>query len=893
MKFRNLAYINDLAADQAEDILIQDLVAQQCSIHPEKPAIVLDNKSLTYAELDKASNRLAHYLIRQGIVRESIIGFAFPRSLEMIIGILGVLKAGAAYIAIDPETPQDRIDYILSDSRPALILTTSAHQHKFSNYKSKIIYDLSLDEINRQSIHCPDIEIASDNLAYVIYTSGSTGYPKGVMIEHRSVVNLILSMQKVPGLSSSDVMLSINSIAFDVAAMEIFLPLSVGAQILMVERDKIANAWKLKEAIDNSVTFVQTTASTWRMLLEAGWKGNKDIRIISTGEPLEINLAKLLLQNCRELWNFYGPTETTVYSSACRIFTDDSGISIGYPVDNTALYILDDKLNAMNPGESGELHIGGAGLARGYLNKKDLTDKKFIHDPFVSNSKARMYKTGDQVTMLPDGKISYIGRKDFQIKINGHRIELGEIEQTLLKYPGIHQAIVTSVDSPTGHIQLAAYLVFPANHSGSIGNSSFQSDIGKRKLIKEMQVFCRKKLPSYMVPSYFVLLEKIPLNQSGKIDRNALPEPDSFHVPVNILREIIPPESECEKLLVKIWQDLLHVEEISIIDNFFDLGGDSLLGVRMVNAANIAGLEFSINHFFMHQSIKELADSLESSSLKKDFSYIIPINESGSGYPVFFFPAGGGNFKEYKTISSYLGNENPAYYFLPNGAYKTRDPFISIETLALEYLNDIIKLDCKGPVCLVGFSLGGAIAYEMAKILKSKEYEIKSLAIIDTYIPGSHYPNSLKKNRERFLFRLQDKLKSVSYRVWINENNTAMRDKVNKEPGNIFKPVKLFLKLLGSYTPPKLHKQELDFRKANNIAFHGYKFEKYEGNVDVIWSRGNKYFDKNKRKTGSGWEKIIRGKFRSHVVDGNHKSILMEPAIRNVAGIIKEAMTSI
>ncbi len=562
-----------------ESTSIHQLVESQALQTPDAVAVIFGQEQLTYRELNQKANQLAHYLQTLNVGPEVLVGVCLERSLSMLIGLLGVLKAGGAYVPLDPSFPQERLAFMLEDSEVPVLLT---QQHLLEILPEReglkiVCIDTDWQAITQHTEENLDSPVSPENLAYTIYTSGSTGKPKGVQIVHRAVVNLLKSMQQEPGLTQSDIFLGITTISFDMSVPELYLPLIVGARIVLVRREAGSDPAQLSKILSESgATVMQATPATWQLLLSAGWKGNKQLKMLCGGEAMTRSLADQLLEKGGSVWQMYGPTETTVWSAVYQVKPGINPVPIGYPIANTQIYLIhgparrkDDLLQPVRVGEPGEVYIGGVGLARGYLNRPELTSERFIHDPFSDDPDARLYKTGDLARYLPDGSIEFIGRIDYQVKIRGFRVELGDIEAALSQYPVVTEAAVVAKEDASGSKCLVAYIVPKLEPSE------------KKNLVPQLRVFLKEKLPNYMVPSVFVVMESLPLTPSGKIDRRSLPDPKNSRK--SLAEVFIAPSTPMEKQLAQIWSQVLGIEEIGIYDNFFELGGHSLLSVQLLS----------------------------------------------------------------------------------------------------------------------------------------------------------------------------------------------------------------------------------------------------------------------------------------------------------------------
>jgi amino acid adenylation domain-containing protein len=568
---------NHTDADYPRDQCFQRLFEEQVERNPGAIAVICAGESLSYGELNSRANQVAHYLRSLGAQPDSIVGIYVDRSINMAVGLLGILKAGSSYTPLDPGFPKDRIEFMLKDSSAGILITQkdlSGNIEEFSG--EKICIDSDWDKISRESTGNPALLSGPEHLAYVIYTSGSTGKPKGVQIPHKALVNFLYSMMREPGMTAADTVLSVTTMSFDIFGLELYLPLLSGARVVIAERVDTLDGSRLASLInEHNVTVMQATPSTWRLMIEAGWSGNQSLKVICGGEAFPKDLVGPLMERCKELWNLYGPTETTIWSTAYRVKSADDPILIGLPIANTQTYILDKQLQPLPGGIVGELHIGGDGLSRGYLNRPELTAEKFIAHPFNEDPKARIYKTGDLARYRSNGMIECLGRIDHQVKLRGFRIELGEIEARIKDVDSVRNCVVVVREDHPGDQRLVAYYV------DRDGQGVSHSDLIR---------YLHTKLPDYMVPQQFEKLQSIPLTPNGKVDRKALPKPN-FEIEAQ--RNYVPPQTESEIAISAIWKQVLKIEKPSIHDNFFELGGHSLLmaqvfsKVKGIGATNV------------------------------------------------------------------------------------------------------------------------------------------------------------------------------------------------------------------------------------------------------------------------------------------------------------------
>jgi amino acid adenylation domain-containing protein len=573
---------NDTTVDYPRNRCIHQLFEAQVEQTPAATAVISVEGSLTYRALNQRANQLAHYLQQRGVGPETLVGICVERSLEMVVGILGILKAGGAYVPLDPAYPQDRLAFMLSDSRASLLLTQERLLPVVPVHDGVVIcLDRDWGMISRESDENLESGSTAENMAYIIYTSGSTGKPKGVVIEHRSLVNYALAACDAFAMSHEDRVLQFAPLSFDTSSEEIYPCLIKGATLVLRSASMIDSISEfLQKCREWELTVLDLPTAFWHELTR---KVGADAIALPQSLRLIIVGGERALPEMLALWqasgnrhiklmNTYGPTEGTIVATIHEMLQSTTEgsmlreVPIGRPVANVQVYLLDPHLNAVPIGIPGELHIGGAGLAREYLNRPELTDEKFIVNPFHSSSAARLYKTGDRARYLPTGEIEFLGRLDQQVKVRGFRIELGEIEATLCRHPKVDEAIVMARDDASGVKRLVAYVVPQHGHAASS---------------KELHSFMKDELPDYMVPSAIVLLESLPLTPSGKIDRLALPAPEESRPEVEYAR--VAPTTPEQQQLIEVWEELLQVRPIGIKDNFFELGGHSLLAVRLVD----------------------------------------------------------------------------------------------------------------------------------------------------------------------------------------------------------------------------------------------------------------------------------------------------------------------
>ena len=594
---RQLLDWNETTVEYKPDRCIHELFEAQAQQTPDAVAVLFENDRLTYRELNEQANHVARYLRDAGVKNGDLVALFTSRSPRMVVGLLGILKAGGAYAPLDERYPAERLDFMLRDSGARVLLTEESLAVKVSGYEGRIVYfDADWEKIASSSMENLDHGVPSDQCAYVIYTSGSTGQPKGVQVPHRAVVNILRSTVSQASIKTTDTILAVTTLSFDIAATEIFLPLMIGARVVIASREVAADGLELDRLLASSgATLMQATPASWRMLIDAGWQGNSRLKVFSAGEALDAQLVAQLLARCGELWNLYGPTETTIYSGVTRVIGESGPAPIGLPVANTHFYIVDHFMNPVPIGIYGELCIGGAGLAHGYLNRPELTAEKFIPDPFSNEPGARLYRTGDLMRYREDGKLEFAGRLDHQVKVRGFRIELGEVEAVLSSHESVRAVVVVARETRPGEQRLVAYVVANQN---------------RLPTASEWRTFLIQRLPEYMIPSLFVSLEELPLLPNGKVNRHALPVPDSSRP--ELRRAFVAPENPTQTRLVELWMNILALDRVGIHDDFFELGGDSILATRLMSRVRRTfGIELPLRELFWKPTVFELAPVIE------------------------------------------------------------------------------------------------------------------------------------------------------------------------------------------------------------------------------------------------------------------------------------------
>lgn len=590
-----LAALNDTARPCAPRRGVAGMIEDQARLTPEAVAGQFGSDTLTYRQLNSRANDLARGLADAGVGPGSLVGIYLPRSLDLLVSLLAVLKTGAAYVPLDPEYPVARLEYMVEDAQLALVLTDAALADSLPG-KAKLFLVESVTWSDPAATEDPSEPIDPESLVYIIYTSGSTGKPKGVQVAQKGLANFLASMRERPGLTADDILLAVTTLSFDIATLELFLPLIAGARVVIASRETAADGHQLLTLLDScGATVMQATPATWHMLMAAEWAGNPRLKVLCGGEALPRALAGDLLAKAGEVWNMYGPTETTVWSTCDRITDHDAEISIGSPIANTTVLVLDENGQPVPVGVPGELHIGGMGLSKGYLNRPELTARQFVQVPGPEGRLELLYRTGDAVRIGTDGRLYYLNRLDNQVKVRGFRIELGEIETALAAHPEVGNCVVVARSGDRGDTRLVAYVV--------------PRDIASWD-VAALRAHLRGTLPDYMVPQHFVKLEAFPLTPAGKVDRRSLPDP-AAGAEDQPATAFIAPVTETESAVAAIWAKALGRERVGAGDNFFDLGGHSLLATQILaQMKKRLGLSLSLRQFFEHPTVRGLAQLL-------------------------------------------------------------------------------------------------------------------------------------------------------------------------------------------------------------------------------------------------------------------------------------------
>ncbi|MGW2815073.1 non-ribosomal peptide synthetase, partial [Streptomyces sp. NPDC001415] len=863
---RALVEWNDTARPLPDSTLPQEF-QRQAARTPESVAVVAGAIELTYRELNERANRLARELIARGAGPERLVALALPRSEAMVVALLAVLKSGAAYLPIDPAHPGERIALILGDADPALLVTDTATA---ALLPTTGVPPLVLDEpatVTALAAHSgadlDDSDRAAPLLpghpAYVLYTSGSTGRPKGVMIEHRNLLNFLLSMAERFPMGPADRLLAVTTWSFDIAGLELYVPLISGAGVVIGGDGVVLDPAALTALIERAgVTVMQATPALWQELTLRDPEAVGGLRVLVGGEAVPQSLAETLTQHAVQVTNLYGPTETTIWSTATEL-TAGEPVTLGRPVWNTGVLVLDEGLRPVPAGVAGELYLTGAGLARGYVGRPDLTASRFVACPF-GPAGARMYRTGDVVRQTPDGRLVFVGRADDQVKVRGFRVELGEVETVLLAHPSVGRAVVVArSDGGRGGV-LVAYVV-PAAGAGPVDGA-------------ELREFVARSLPEYMVP-LVVALETLPLSPSGKVDRRALPAPD-FAAAVSSRA----PRDPVEEALCGLFAQVLGLERVGVDDSFFDLGGHSLLAVRLVSRAQTAGLRFTVADVVLHRTVAELAVRTEKAGPTEDglldpFAPVLPIRPGGEAPPVFLVHSGLGFSLPYVGLAGYLDRRHPLYGLQSTAAGGVTPMPTDIRDVATEYIGHIRQVRPHGPYRLLGWSYGGVLAHEIAVQLQQAGEEVDFLANLDGY-PGRTVRDEETHDDRELLLRALEALGR-------SREEFAARQVTPAELLDALRTMNHPLAELGEEGVPRL----LRLARTHGELMDRFTAGRFDGDMHLLVAT-REYAPAEADELTGRWADHVDGELRIHRIDCGHE-YLMHPGPQAVVGRVIDA----
>jgi len=865
---------NDTACAYPRETPLHKLIAKIAVATPDKTAITFGEQKTTYKELNERANQLAAILIKNDVKKGDKVAFSMDRSVEMVISMLAIMKAGGVYIPLDPIFPINRINYMIEDSQAVVLLTSLNYKGKYQSNAKELILEDEWLTINDYPTTDPDVTVAGDDLVYILYTSGSTGMPKGVQIAQHNLVNFLYSMQKQPGLTPADKLLAVTTISFDIAGLELFLPLLTGAEIILADAATAKDGRALLDIIKNqSATVMQATPYTWRIMLEAGWSKETAIKAICGGEALPAELAERILTCASSLWNVYGPTETTIWSTVKEIKAAEK-ISIGRPIDNTSIYILDKFLRPLGVGIPGEIYIGGDGVAKGYLNRAELTAEKFVADPFTKIPGAKMYNTGDLGRFMPDGEIECLGRVDAQVKIRGYRIETGEIEYNLVNNTNVKEAVVLARPDNFGIDKLVAFVVVNKD-------SASQDEAAQVQNWKEI---LRNSVPDYMVPDNFVVLDEMPLTPNGKVDKKVLAKHGISTVDTG--HGFVAPRTDVEQLVANIWKEYLGIDKIGVYDNFFELGGHSLIAVQvMTRIEKETGKRLPLAALFETSTVEKLALMLQMDGKSITWDSLVPIKPKGNKMPLYMVHGAGLNVLLFNTLAMNMAEDQPVFGLQAKGLDGVEEPLGSIEEIAAHYIESIMKQNPDGPYALAGYSFGGIIAFEMTKQFEAMGKEVKVLAMFDTYAYRSphHDPVLIKLiKRSRFF---KDKM------AYALSSSSGIKETISDKKLSL---TRRFKRAWWRFKYGKEQKQEGFFGysnkidEMNNLAERRYQLKPYNVAVEVFRAENRTFYMDDFEYLG--WKPYALKGVHIHPIPGEHNTIFKAPNDKIFAQVLQKCL---
>ncbi|MEM6965468.1 MAG: amino acid adenylation domain-containing protein, partial [Bacteroidota bacterium] len=836
---------NNTFTNLSSNVCLHELIEQQVAKTPERVALEFKGKQLNYAQLNKRVNQLAHYLVKQNIQKGAFVGMFVERSLDLVIGLLAIMKVGGIYVPLDPSNPKDRLKIIIEDAQAKTIISNQKMIGALPQTNAQIILlDQIQQELKSFSKENPSRNIRSEDPIYVIYTSGSTGNPKGVVIPHYAVVDHHLAMIDRIGFTKEDAIFSVTTVSFDPSVQDFFLPLMIGAKVIVAEQETVMDGFLLrKRLMESKATLLQATPATWRMLLIAGWQGHARFTALTGGEGLTSELASQLLKRSKAVWNIYGPTETTIWSTAKKIENtdyDSAYLPVGKPINNVQIYLLDEFMQPVPIGCAGEVYIGGVGVAPGgYFKREELTTEKFVDKPkrlFASESRSqsfaipqssKLYRTGDMARYLSNGDLEYLRRADGQVKIRGFRIELGEIESAISELEGVAENVVVVREDQKDNKLLAAYVVM--KNGTTLDASHFKKEL-------------KNRLPDYMVPTAFVGMPSFPLTATLKVDRKKLPAPDLSR---NELETgYVAPRTDLEKTLAKIWTGTIGVQDIGINDNFFELGGHSLIAVGMMSRIEKAtGKNLPLSVLLENATIKSLAGLMEDDKkVEQTWNSLVPVKSTGSKPPIYIVHGAGLHVMLFNVLGSFMDEDQPVYALQAKGLNGEVEPLDRMEDIAAHYVSEIIQHNPTGPYAVAGYSFGGLIAFEMAKQLKAQNRSIAFLGLFDTIVQPYITKNMDTRN---FSQKMSDRLKKTTWDV-----TNFIKDPV---PNYHYRAYNLKKRIdrwrykrneqnnLKSVEADALGKVD----RANGRAYENYKITPYDGTIHLFRATEKRFYLKD------------------------------------------------
>ncbi len=875
-EWQQLAAWNDTAVSYKHPVpTVHQLFELQVAKTPDKLALIYEDEEFAYSQLNEKANQLAHYLQKQGVGPETLVGISVERSPDMVVALLGILKAGGAYLPLDPTYPQERLAYMLADSGVKTLLTQKPLLPDLPESEAAVfLLDDDWHKVENEPTSNPDSGVGPENLAYVIYTSGSTGKPKGVLVTHRGIPNLAEAQIGTFNLKPESRCLQFASFSFDASVSEVTTTLLAGATLVLApQRSMMPGPALIHLLRDKEITVVTLPPSALAVMSPDELSGVKTI--VSAGEACSAEIAARWAPG-RRFVNAYGPTEATVCTTMIIVEDGERTPPIGQPINNFQVLVLDVNQQPLPQGIPGELYIGSdLALARGYLNRPDLTAEKFVELPLndaLNIKNRKFYRSGDLVKCLPDGSLEFLGRIDHQVKVRGFRIELGEIETALREHTAVRDALVLAREDNPGDKRLVAYLL---------------SSNGSKPTPTTLRSFLQETLPDYMVPNAFVSLDAFPISPNGKVDRRALPSPSQDVASRE--SSYVAPRSRVESQLVAIWEDILKVPQVGVHDNFFTLGGHSLLATQVfaqIDKQIVKGLPITL--LFQYPTVAQLAEVIDKQRPSDAWSALVPIKEAGNRPPFYMVHGGAGHVFNYQKLADYLADDQPFYGVQPPDwtGYRVDPP--KVEDLARQYVNELRQFQPEGPYYLGGFCFGGMVVYEMARLLQEAGQTVALLALIEPSALGGRKELITDKRKgvgpqvgELPLFgfdknvpqSFMGKVRRAGYGLMMRSRRTLMRTFLQLKRA-------VFALYVASGAP--ILRKYRDYYLMEFVTGKSRKLYRpdgsFEGQIDMFMVRRNRFMNQT-----LGWDKVATGGVQMCQFPTHHIGVIQEPYVKDVA----------
>jgi amino acid adenylation domain-containing protein len=888
---------NETDAAYPTHLCLHQLFEAQVAKTPHAIAVVCGAEDISYGALNARANQLARCLRARGVGPDVVVGVCLERSIDMEVALLGILKAGGAYVPLDPGYPQERLRFMLDEAAARVLVTESRLAGRLGTAAADLVcLDTARQTVASERGDNLESGATPESLAYVLFTSGSTGRPKGVMIPHRAVCNFMHWAQDAFPLTGDDRVLQRTPCGFDVSVWECYAPVLVGAQLIISPPGADFEPAQLVRTIAATrVTILQVVPSVLAQLLEEPDLPRCDSvrRVLSAGEALSCALQERFFERLdARLYNLYGPTETCIYSAGwtCRRGGGERVVPIGRPIANTQLYVLDASRQPAPIGAAGELYIGGAGLAHGYINRPDLTAERFVAHPFSAEPGARLYRTGDRVRYLRDGNVEFLGRVDDQVKIRGVRIEPGEIEGVLRRHSAVREAVAVAREDAPGDRRLVAYLVARQQPAPSNG---------------ELRRFLSEALPEPMVPSTFVWLDALPLNASGKIDRQRLPAPSALRP--DLPEAFIAPRTAVEETIARIWSEVLRRDHIGIHDNFFDLGGHSLLATQVISRIRaVHGKELSLRALFETPTVAGLAARLAADKTAEHSGAsatadagtgtpcVVALQPRGTKTPFFCVHGIGGEVQAYAALARLLDPDRP-FFGLRTSELSSADGFPSIEAIATRYVAEMRKTVPAGPYIIGGYSFGATVAFEMAQQVTASGEEIAMVVVLDSGLPnnrrsGRVSPRAVMRYLRNLPWWVIDDLMQTSraeMAARLRSKATLLAVRLAAVPGLRWLPHRQ-TDIRDALGMPTVAQEFATFLEQHFKSLVAYLPRAYPGRVVLVKARAMAL--SRLSEPDFGWGKMAKGGVEIKVVPGSHDNILREPYVRGLADSLRSAL---